>query len=103
MNLQQGLMWFDKSPRTTFEEKVSAAVDAYERRFRRQPTVCYVHPDDLPSNLELESQSGVVTDAAPSPASDAAPEPAVPASVRVLTATTVLRHHFFVGLAGRAG
>ncbi len=79
MNLQQGLIWFDKSPLTSFEEKIRAAVAAYESRFRRQPTVCYVHPDDLP------------------------PEVAAHDNLRVLTAPTVLRHHFFVGLAGRAG
>ena len=45
--LAVGLLWFDDDPKHTFEEKVHRAVAHYERKYRRFPTLCYVHPSAL--------------------------------------------------------
>jgi hypothetical protein len=79
MLLSEGLLWFDNSPRRSFADKVQDGALAYERRFKRRPTLCLVHPGDLPGDLEAV------------------------AGLRVEGAPTVLRHHFLLGVRRRAG
>jgi hypothetical protein len=79
MRFRDGLMWFDNSPRTDFPGKLKEAADAYERRFKQRATICYVNPGDFPEDL-------VQTD-----------------DLAVVAEPTVLKHHFYVGVAGSGG
>jgi hypothetical protein len=81
MRIHTALMWFDNSPHVPFAEKVQQAAAAYEGKFGRHPNVCYANPLDLPDGetQPLRVTPGLLVEAEPS----------------------VLRHHLFVGIAGR--
>jgi len=78
MQIQTALLWFDDSSRVPFVDKVHEAVEAYQDKFGRPPDVCYVNPQDLPNGLTP------------------------PLGVAVEPETSVLRHHFYVGVSGSA-
>lgn len=44
MKLQRGLLISDTNPKTTFEEKIQAAVAAFEARYSARPSLVQVHP-----------------------------------------------------------
>jgi hypothetical protein len=72
-----GLLWLDADKKRDLAEKVARAVDRYHYKFGEHPDVCYVHPSALDNGLiELDG-------------------------VRVIPATNVLKHHFFVGINGK--
>lgn len=79
--IQEGLLWFDDDPARSIADKVSRAVQRYQQKYGHNPDVCYVHPGQMP---EHELSVG---------------------PVKVLTAPTVLLHHFWlcVTLDGKKG
>lgn len=74
MVITEGLLWFDNSSRLSFHDKVQAGATAYERRYKRAATHCLVNPGDLPAD-----------------------EDPIP-GLMVVAASTVLRHHFWIGV-----
>lgn len=48
MTLQSGLLISDPNPKTTFAEKVQAAVAAFEAKYGARPTLVQVHPSQAP-------------------------------------------------------
>ncbi len=74
--MRQGLLWFDDDPKRTLEDKVALAADRYLQKFGRRANTCYVNPG------MFEGKSGLQTN-----------------GVRVMTATFVLLHHLWVGVA----
>lgn len=75
-----GLLWYDNDPRRTLEDKVGQAVRRYRERYGRWPNTCYVHPSALEKAQELvmDGRDGALP-------------------IRVLSATNVLLHHFWLG------
>lgn len=48
-----GLLWFDNDPKTSFADKVRAAVAAYQRKHGFPPNVCHAHPvPNLPEKVD---------------------------------------------------
>jgi hypothetical protein len=72
-----GMLWFDDDARRTLDEKVARAVEHYRTKYGVMPTVCFVHP-----SLLAEKRA-----------------PDLPAGVQVRPARTVMKHHFWVGVA----
>lgn len=71
--MKVGLMWFDDDAGRDLTQKVGRAARHYQRKFGRQPNVCYVHPSLLERGAPRVG------------------------SVRVASLASMLRHHFWVG------
>ena len=39
-----GMLWFDSDPKTEPARKIERAVAYYQKKYGRNPTLCYVHP-----------------------------------------------------------
>ena len=77
ISMQEGLLWFDADPKRNLAEKVARAADRYRYKFGRKPDMCYVNPSMLlaPDKGSLECNG-----------------------VRLVPATNVLKHHFWIGV-----
>lgn len=73
--LDWGLLWFDKNPGKTFNQKVMEAALHYREKHGRWPDLCHVHPS------ALENGVGKLV-----------------SSIRVIGLKTVLKHHFWIGV-----
>jgi len=69
-----GLLWFDNDPGRDLAQKVAQAAYRYYQKFGVVPDTCYVHQDTLLKNEEEWV-----------------------GSVRVMTLSNVLRHHYWIG------
>jgi len=45
--MREGLLWFDNTPNRAIGDKIKQAVERYQVRLQRQPTVCYVNASQL--------------------------------------------------------
>lgn len=45
--MHTGLLWFDDVPNVTLTDKLERAAAYYRRKYRRDPTLCLVHPQTL--------------------------------------------------------
>jgi hypothetical protein len=76
--MQEGLLWLDADPKRSLAEKLARAVDRYRFKFGRRPDLCYVNPATLENGtVEIDG-------------------------VRVIPASNVLKHHFWIGEEERA-
>jgi hypothetical protein len=82
--MREGLLWFDDDPRRRIDEKVLQAAARYRQKFGVAPDVCYVNPRQLAG----------VNDQAIDQAETRV------GTLRVLPASTVRPHHFWIGRAG---
>jgi len=71
--MTSGLLWYDDSPTKELSKKVGAACRRYYQKFGMHPTACYVHPSAIKEQTEM-------------------------CGVTVSPLSSVLRHHFWVGL-----
>ena len=85
--MKAGLLWYDADPQRPLEEKLAPAVQRYRQKFGRLPDVCYVNPRALTSSAEEES--GVAC---------RLQNPQT--TIRIVTAHTILMHHFWLGENG---
>ncbi|HOE69762.1 MAG TPA: hypothetical protein PLE10_09845 [Brevefilum sp.] len=46
--MEIGLLWFDNNPKLGLHEKVVGAAAYYQRKYRQQPNLCFVHPSMIP-------------------------------------------------------
>ena len=70
-----GLLWFCADPKTDLAEKVARAADRYTVKFGRRPNLCYINPATLNG-----AAAGVEVN-----------------GVRLVSATNVLKHYFWIG------
>lgn len=70
-----GMLWYDDSPRRSFQDKVAQAINYYRAKYGRLPNTCYVHPSCLPDE------------------GDAA------CGLKLVGAEDILPHHFWLGVA----
>jgi hypothetical protein len=76
--MQEGLLWLDADPKRSLAEKLARAVARYRFKFGRRPDLCYVNPATLENGtVEIDG-------------------------VRVIPASNVLKHHFWIGEEERA-
>lgn len=73
MNVEEGLLWFDKST-IDLADKVVQAATRYEEKTGQAPDTCYLN--DADADGETEKVNGV----------------------RLRTASNVLRHHLWLGV-----
>ena len=69
-----GWLWFDNSTGATLEQKVQRAAMRYAKKHGQQANVCYVHPDALEAEQQLNG-------------------------LAVVPAGCVLVNHFWLGIA----
>jgi hypothetical protein len=74
--MKAGLLWYDDNPGYDLSEKVRRAALRYKQKFGAVPNVCYVHPSALSENGPVQKVG----------------------EVSVSSRSSVLRHHFWVGL-----
>jgi hypothetical protein len=87
--MKEGLLWFDDDPRRQIDEKVQQAAARYRQKFGSAPDVCYVSEQTLASALRSGASAGVLD----------RDEMRV-GDLRILPASTVRPHHFWIGRAG---
>lgn len=80
--MEIGMLWRDDEPQRPLEERVARAADYYRRKYGEQPTVCFLHPSQLPEG------SGGTAEAA---------------GLRLLAARTVQKGHLWLGVNHVAG
>ncbi len=78
--MQIGLLWFDNDPRRGLTAKIEDAARRYREKFGVPPNACYVN------RAALDGQMAV-----------AQGQP-FPATLRVIPASNILPHHFWVGV-----
>jgi hypothetical protein len=78
--MKTGLLWFDDDPRRTLEEKVQRAQARYMAKFGCQPNCCFVHHSIFGGRDTTSVAIG---------------------GVEVQVGSSVLPHHFWIGLAER--
>ncbi|MCC7358529.1 MAG: hypothetical protein IT317_03580 [Anaerolineales bacterium] len=71
-----GMLWYDDDAKRKLDEKVARAVEFYRAKYGVQPTECYVHPGML-----------------------AADQPTTAAGVRLRPNRTIIKNHFWLGVA----
>ncbi|PKO21844.1 MAG: hypothetical protein CVU38_12705 [Chloroflexi bacterium HGW-Chloroflexi-1] len=88
--MQTGLLWFDNSTDRDLATKVADAARRYWEKFGVSPNTCYVNRAAL----------------APASAGVTLPGPGTPGGsrlvLRVLPASNVLLHHFWIGIEEQA-
>lgn len=71
--MRTGLLWFDNNDQRDMESKLQRAVDYYEKKYGKRPSVCVVHP--LSTMGRRRNLLGV----------------------NIRTSNSVLPHHFWLG------
>ena len=79
--MQTGLLWFDNSPNRELVAKVEDAARRYHTKFGVPPDTCYVNQAAL-QGQELRIPLGMAQGKV----------------VRVVSASNILLHHFWVGI-----
>jgi hypothetical protein len=74
-----GMLWYDDDAKRNLDEKVARAVSHYRSKYGVTPTICFVNPKMLPPGL------------------------GVAAGVQLRPASTVMIHHFWVGVVESPG
>lgn len=52
--MNEGLLWFDNNPSSTFEEKLYRLIQFYENKFGEKPENVFVYRTNLQSTLLVE-------------------------------------------------
>lgn len=79
--MQVGLLWFDNDPHRDMALKIEDAVRRYREKFGVTPNTCYVNPSAFDEGMSDLGRAGKPM-----------------ASLRVVPASNVLLHHFWVGV-----
>ncbi len=82
--MDSGLLWWDGDPKRPLEDKIEHAAERYSRKYGRWPNTCYVHPQ------AVDGQNGDEARLTCQPRNSTA-------SICVLTAPNILRHHLWLG------
>lgn len=90
--IDSALLWFDDDFRRPFALKVSDAVTRYRERVGYEPTLCQVHPTQIPAVLRPEDLK------AQSRRKSRAPEVALPEKLLIVPDQHVPMHHFLIGI-----
>lgn len=45
--MNTGMLWFDNDPKSDLETKVQRAAEYYQKKYGKQPNICFVHPSML--------------------------------------------------------
>jgi len=78
--MQIGLLWFDNDPRRGLTAKIEDAARRYREKFGAPPNACYVNQAAL--DAQMTAAQGQL----------------FPAALRVIPASNILPHHFWVGV-----
>lgn len=69
-----GMLWFDNDPKSDLQSKVNRAAAYYQKKYGKDPNMCFVHPSML---AQGKSETGPVI---------------------VRANPTVIPHHFWIGI-----
>ncbi len=76
--MKEGLLWFDDNPTRPLEDKVARAARRYREKFGVAPNTCCVHPSAVNGKAMVNG-------------------------VSIVPSSSVLRHHFWIGVVTRGG
>ena len=83
--MEFGLLWYDGNPKRSLEDKIRPAAERYREKFGRMPNTCYVHPCAVTAH-EIGTEAACRLE-----------NPA--ATIRLVSAANILRHHYWLGVA----
>ena len=69
-----GMLWFDNDPNRDLNAKVQTAAAYYLEKYGQEPNLCFVHPSMLPAERDHAGAISIVTN------------------------STVLPNHFWIGV-----
>ena len=72
--MDTGMLWFDNDPKLDILSKVQKAAAYYQEKYGKEPNLCFVHPSMI---ADMKTDTGSVT---------------------VCSKTTILPHHFWIGV-----
>ncbi len=70
-----GMLWFDGDSSRDVEARIKRAAEFYRNKYGRAPNLCFVHPRTMGNGKGMEV-----------------------AGMRILTSTSVLKDHFWLGV-----
>lgn len=68
-----GMLWYDDDPQRSLKDKVLRAARHYRRKYKEEPDICFVHPSAITNERSVDG-------------------------VRIRALSSVLRHHFWLGI-----
>jgi len=83
MTIKAGLLWFDDDPDRTLADKVLRAAKRYQRKYDRQPNLCFVHPDAFEGLPVGRQGNGKIEKTG---------------EVEIRAGRSILPHHFWIGV-----
>jgi hypothetical protein len=87
--MEFGLLWYDGNPKRSLEDKIRPAAERYREKFGRLPNTCYVNPCAVTGRHEIGPEAACRLE-----------NPA--ATIRLVSAANILRHHYWLGVAKNA-
>ena len=76
--MKVGMLWFDNDAARALDEKIRRAAIYYQKKYGREPSVCYIHPSMLPNGASAPNNG----------------------AIRVQPAPWILPNHYWLGLNG---
>lgn len=61
--MSEGILWFDKSPKLSIEEKVRNAAAYFKKKYNRAATMCLVHVSMMPKGVTTLNVDGITVKA----------------------------------------
>jgi hypothetical protein len=58
-----GMLWFDKSPKLTIQEKVRNAAAAHKKKYYKEANICLVHFSMMPEGISTLDVDGITVKA----------------------------------------
>lgn len=83
-----GMLWFDNDKKTSIPAKVERAARYYQKKYGKNPDLCYVHPKMVKGESDMKDISH----------QNARKTPLMIGKVTVLKNEKVLPDHFWIGI-----
>ena len=59
--MRQGMLWYDNEKQKEMQEKISGAIAFFQSKYGQIPQACYVHPEELKSEILLDEKVKIQT------------------------------------------
>jgi hypothetical protein len=90
-----GMLWYDNDLKDKFDAKVERAATYYREKYGKSPSLCFVHPSMISNkdNSQTSEKSACKN--------GSAEKRFKAAGVEIRTHSSILPHHFWIGVNGK--
>jgi hypothetical protein len=90
-----GMLWYDNNRMDEFDLKVERAAKYYREKYGKSPSLCFVHPSMMPNKEDTPVKEK-------SDSNNGASKTRIKAAgVEIQAHSSVLPHHFWIGINGK--